>query len=57
MKFLILILAFISLQLFSAEGGPCGNFLSEDGLRKVNVKNLKLITLIRSLYKKVHKFS
>tara|TARA_Y100000590_G_scaffold224010_1_gene253375 strand:+ start:291 stop:1100 length:810 start_codon:yes stop_codon:yes gene_type:complete len=30
MKFLIVILFIISFKLFSAEGGPCGNYLSED---------------------------
>jgi len=33
MKLLTLILAFISVQLFSSEGGPCGHFLSQDGLK------------------------
>ena len=41
MKFLTLILAFISLQLFSAEGGPCGHFLSEDGLEEGKCKEFK----------------
>ena len=31
MKFLSLILLFLSFQLFSVEGGACGHFLSEDG--------------------------
>ncbi len=30
MKFLILILFFCSLKLFAAEGGPCGNYLSDE---------------------------
>ena len=34
MKFLSLILLFLSIQLFSEEGGPCGHFLSEDGLKE-----------------------
>ena len=34
MKFLFLILLSLSFQLFSAEGGPCGKFLSEDGLNE-----------------------
>ena len=41
MKFLTLTLAFISLQLFSAEGGPCGHFLSEDGLEEGRFEEFK----------------
>ena len=41
MKFLTLTLAFISLQLFSAEGGPCGHFLSEDGLEEGRCEEFK----------------
>ena len=41
MKFLTLILAFMSLQLFSAEGGPCGHFLSEDGLEEGKCEEFK----------------
>ncbi len=41
MKFLTLTLVFISLQLFSAEGGPCGHFLSEDGLEEGKCEEFK----------------
>jgi len=41
MKFLTLILAFVSLQLFSAEGGPCGHFLSEDDLEEGKCEEFK----------------
>ena len=41
MKFLTLILALLSLQLFSAEGGPCGHFLSEDGLEEGKCEEFK----------------
>ena len=41
MKFLTLTLAFISLQLFSAEGGSCGHFLSGDGLEEGKCEEFK----------------
>jgi len=41
MKFLTLIVVFVSLQLFSAEGGPCGKFLSENGLDEGRCEGFK----------------
>ena len=41
MKFLTLILALLSLQLFSAEGGPCGQFLSENDLEEGKCEEFK----------------
>ena len=41
MKLLTLTLAIISLHLFSAEGGACGHFLSEDGLEEGRCEEFK----------------
>ena len=41
MKFLALMLTFMSLQIFSAEGGPCGDFLSEDALEEGKCEEFK----------------
>ena len=42
MNFLIVIVALLSTQLFSAEVGPCGHYLSSDGLEEGNCEKIKV---------------